>query len=73
MDGTCGTHGEYNKIVQNLYWKTLRRNSPLGRSSHRWEDNMNANLRESEKLWTGFIWLRIHTSGYAKVNDPRYI
>jgi hypothetical protein len=34
---------------------------------------MNANFRESEKLWTGFIWLRIHTSGYAKVNDPRYI
>jgi hypothetical protein len=37
---------------------------PLGRPRHRWEDNIKINLRETEwVLWSGFIWLRIGTSG----------
>jgi len=31
---------------------------------HRWKDNIRMDLREiGERAWTGFIWLRIGTSG----------
>jgi hypothetical protein len=33
----------------------------LGRPKLRWEDNIRMNLRE--RGWTGFIWLRIGSSG----------
>jgi hypothetical protein len=38
---------------------------PLSRSRRRWEDNIRMDLREMEwkKVWTGFMWLRIGTSG----------
>jgi hypothetical protein len=37
---------------------------PLGRHLRRWEDNIIMDIRkQSGKLWTGFIWLRIGTSG----------
>jgi hypothetical protein len=46
-----------------LFGKPVRK-GPLGRHRRRWEDNIRMDLREwSEKLWTGFIWLRIETSG----------
>jgi hypothetical protein len=36
---------------------------PSGRLTHRWED-IKMYLREKgKKLWTGFIWFRICTSG----------
>jgi hypothetical protein len=36
----------------------------LGRPKHRWLDNIRMGLREIEwKVWTGFIWLRMGTSG----------
>jgi hypothetical protein len=35
-----------------------------GRPKRRWEDNIRIDLREiGGKVWTGFIWLRIGTSG----------
>jgi hypothetical protein len=36
---------------------------PLGRPGHRWKDNIRTDLREIRWMWTGFIWLRIRTSG----------
>jgi hypothetical protein len=36
---------------------------PLGKPRRRWEDNTRMDLKESGKLWTGFIWLRIGTTG----------
>jgi hypothetical protein len=38
---------------------------PLGRQRRRWVDNIKIDLRERENGvgWTGFIWLRIWTSG----------
>jgi len=37
---------------------------PLGRPRRRWEDNIRKGLRETGgRVWTGFIWLRIRTSG----------
>jgi hypothetical protein len=37
---------------------------PLGKSGHRWEDNIKIELRgkNGEKVWTRFISLRIGTS-----------
>jgi hypothetical protein len=35
---------------------------PLGRYKHKWEDNIEMNLKLLWVLWTGFIWLRIATS-----------
>jgi hypothetical protein len=37
---------------------------PLGRPRRRRVDNIKMDLREIEEvIWTGFIWLRIETSG----------
>jgi hypothetical protein len=37
---------------------------PLGIYRRRLEDNIRMDLREIRwKLWTGFIWLRVGTSG----------
>jgi hypothetical protein len=37
---------------------------PLGRPCRRWESNMRMGLRKIRwEVWTGFIWLRIATSG----------
>jgi hypothetical protein len=37
---------------------------PIGRPRRRWEDNIRMVLRKyGGKLWTGYIWLRIGTSG----------
>jgi hypothetical protein len=33
---------------------------PLGRSRHRWEDNIKMDLQEE---WTGLSWLKIGTVG----------
>jgi hypothetical protein len=35
---------------------------PLGRSRHRWADNIKIDLREiGFRMWIGFIWIRIGT------------
>ena len=38
---------------------------PLGRSRHRWEDNIKMDFQEvgCEGIWTGSSWLRIGTRG----------
>jgi hypothetical protein len=36
---------------------------PLGRSRHRWEDNIKMALNQNGRAWTGLIWFRIGTSG----------
>jgi hypothetical protein len=47
----------YRIVVEKLEGKRS-----LGRSRHRLE-KMRMYLRETGKLWTGFMWLRIGTSG----------
>jgi hypothetical protein len=38
--------------------------SPVGRPRRRWKDNVKFYLREiGWAVWTGFMWLRIGTSG----------
>jgi hypothetical protein len=49
----------YKVLVSEVVGKRL-----LGRSGHRWEDNIGTNFREvGWEVWTGCIWLRIETSG----------
>jgi hypothetical protein len=37
---------------------------PFGRPRHRWEDNINMDLKEiGGRLWPGWSWLSIGTSG----------
>jgi hypothetical protein len=37
---------------------------PLGKYRRRWEDNIRMDLRKIwGRVWIGFIWLRIGTSG----------
>jgi hypothetical protein len=37
---------------------------PLGRSRHRWEDNIKMDLQEMGGVaWTGLIWLKTGTGG----------
>jgi hypothetical protein len=37
---------------------------PFGKPRRRWEDNIMVDLKERGcKMWTGFIWPRIGTSG----------
>ena len=39
-------------------------NRPLGRSRHRWENNIKQDLQQVWRgKWTGLIWLRIGTCG----------
>jgi hypothetical protein len=53
---------EKNNMYKNLVEK-LEKKRPLGRSGQRWKDNIKIDIRWAEIIWTGFIWLRIETSG----------
>jgi hypothetical protein len=56
-------HGRHERDETCLVAKTERK-SQLGRPRHRWEDNIRMDLMEiGHKIWTGFIWFRIGTSG----------
>jgi hypothetical protein len=35
----------------------------LGKPQRSYVDNIRMHLRETEKVWTGFVWLRRGTSG----------
>jgi hypothetical protein len=32
---------------------------PYGRQGRKWKDNIKTNVKQDEKVTTGFIWLRI--------------
>jgi hypothetical protein len=36
---------------------------PLRRPRRVWEDNIRMEGKQGERVWTGFVWLRIWTSG----------
>jgi hypothetical protein len=55
--GACSTHGE----MYTKYWSVILKGRDLGRPRHRWAD-IKMNLKEG-RVWTGFIWIRILTSG----------
>jgi hypothetical protein len=53
--------------IQNAYNILVRKpegKKPLGRPSHRWEDNIKLDLRKMRgRVWNEFIWFRIWVSG----------
>jgi hypothetical protein len=53
MGGTCGTHGEGRGILAGRF--EGRRS--LGRTRHRWDDNINMDLREVGNDWAN--WIRL--------------
>jgi hypothetical protein len=55
MGWVYGTYGEetYNVLL----------GISTGRPKRRWKDNIKTNLKENERAWNGFIWLRTGTSG----------
>jgi hypothetical protein len=53
--------GEKSNTGKILVGKPQKR---LGRPRYRWEDIIKMDVREIGRgIWTGFIWLRIETSG----------
>jgi hypothetical protein len=62
MDWTCNTCGRGEKCMQISVRKTERR--PLGGLLHRWQDNIEMSLEETEgKLWIGSTCCRTLISG----------
>jgi hypothetical protein len=58
-----GTHGEKRNAYRILVEKTEGKKS-LWRPRRRWEDNIKMILKKQDGVvWTGYIWLRIVTSG----------
>jgi hypothetical protein len=50
--------------MRNAFIRKHNGKRPHGRFGHRWEDNIKMDLKEiGGRIWTGFIWLRIGTSG----------
>jgi hypothetical protein len=65
MQSHIFTHSS-SKIHFNInFGSTPEGKRPLGKPRHRWKDNIRMDLREIrwEVMWTGFMWLRIGTSG----------
>jgi hypothetical protein len=59
---TCSMHGrgEYIVLVGRPEGKR-----PLGRPSHRWEDEIRMDIREiGWGVWSGYSWPRIGVSGW---------
>jgi hypothetical protein len=45
MDGTCSTYGEQERCIEGFMEKFVGKR-PLGRSRHRWEDNIKIYIEE---------------------------
>jgi hypothetical protein len=61
--GHVARKGEERKVNKVLVGKPEGKR-PLGRPSRKWENGIRMDLREiGWKVWIGFDWLRIRTSG----------
>ena len=49
--------------VRTEFWWETEGGRPLQRCEHRWEDNYEMDIVETEWGWSRFIWLRIGASG----------
>jgi hypothetical protein len=46
MGGSCRTHGDEAKLIQNPSRKTLWKKRPFGRQGCRWEDDITKCIRQ---------------------------
>ena len=52
------------EVYTGFWWGNMRGKKALGRSRHRWEDNIKMVLQEvGWGAWTGWGWLRIGIGG----------
>jgi hypothetical protein len=61
-DRACRTHGRPEKCIR-IYVGESEENGPLGRTRHRWEDNIKINRNEVGSE----VVDKIHISGYEPV------
>jgi hypothetical protein len=63
MSGACSTHGRNEKLVQSTSEKLKGRDhsEDLGIDGKKISEWILG--KQDGKVWTGFIWLRIGTSG----------
>jgi len=62
VGGTCGTQGGGERCLQVLLGRPEGKR-PLGRSRHKWEDNIKMDLREiGIDGRIGFCWLWIESN-----------
>jgi hypothetical protein len=54
--------GQKTKAYRILVGK-CERMRVLGRWRHKWQDNIEMDLKEAGWMWRGFIWIRTGTSG----------
>jgi hypothetical protein len=63
MGGARATYGRHEKCIKYLVGKTKGK-IPLGIPRCRWEGSIRMYYRETdERVWIGFIWFRMGTSG----------
>jgi len=60
MDRSCRVYGGEMRNVYNILIGKPEGKRILGRTRRRWETFLE---KYGGKLWTGFIWLRMETSG----------
>jgi hypothetical protein len=60
MNRACNTH-EGEAIHTGFWCGNMKR--LLGRRRRHWEDNIKIDLKWDARAWTGFVWLRMETSG----------
>jgi len=58
MGGTCSTHVGDEKCIRNFIRKNLREET-TERNRCSWADN----VKMDANVWTGFMWLRMGSSG----------
>jgi hypothetical protein len=56
LSGACGTHGEKRDVYSVLVGRPEGKR-PLGRPRHRWEHNINLDLRKIGIDRTNWTWL----------------
>jgi len=57
LDGVwCSTHGRDEKYINYFGWKPEGK-IPLGRTRHRWEDNIGMDLKQT--WWEGVDWIYV--------------
>jgi hypothetical protein len=63
VGGACSANGD-GRGVCGVFVEKPEIRRPLGRPSHRWEDNVELDLPEvGRRAWTRMMWLRIGTGG----------
>jgi hypothetical protein len=56
------------EVHTGFWWGKPDENRQLGRPRHKWEDNIQLDLKEIWRVWPELIWLRMGDKWEALVN-----